>query len=102
MVNRIGLQINKKAVSILIILSVNKSKFVLYFLDKVRFIFVIYFPSGWRNIEKYLSIYSYHSRRLNVLGIMNLNEHLVSFSQKFGQKGIYLSKKGIGVIQKQL
>lgn len=93
MVNRIGLHINKKAVSILIILSINKSKFVLYFLDKARFSFVIYFPSGWRNIEKNLSIYSYHSRRLNVLAIMNLNEHLVSFSQKFGQKGIYPRKK---------
>ena len=33
---------------------------------------------------------------------MNQNDYLVSFSQKLGQKGIYLSKKGIGVIQKQL
>lgn len=102
MINRIGLHIDKKAVFILIILSINKSKFVLYFLDKVRFSLVIYFPSSWQNIGKYLSIGSYHSRQLNVLVIMNLNEHLVSFSQKFGQKGIYLSKKGIGVIQKQL
>ena len=60
----------------------------------------LFFPSGWQNIGKYLSIYSDHSRRLNVLEIINLNDHFVSFSQKLGQKGIYLSKKGIGVIQK--
>ncbi|CCI16956.1 hypothetical protein MICAF_2360006 [Microcystis aeruginosa PCC 9807] len=40
-----------------------------------------------------MSIYSYHSRRLNVLGIMNLNEHLVSFSQKVYKKSIYPRKK---------
>ncbi|WP_221275413.1 hypothetical protein [Microcystis aeruginosa] len=49
-----------------------------------------------------MSIYSYHSRRLNVLLIMNQNDYLVSFSQKLDQKSIYLSKKGIGIIQKQL
>ncbi|CCI01855.1 hypothetical protein MICAC_2680009 [Microcystis aeruginosa PCC 9443] len=40
-----------------------------------------------------MSIYSYHSRRLNVLEIMNLNEHLVSFSQKVYKKSIYPRKE---------
>lgn len=51
-------------------------KINLYYLDEVGFSLVPSVPYGWQNIGEYLTIPSRHSRRLNVLGIMNRKNHL--------------------------
>ena len=54
----------------------NAGKINLYYLDEVGFSLVPSVPYGWQNIGEYLTIPSRHSRRLNVLGIMNRKNHL--------------------------
>jgi transposase len=57
----------------------NAGKINLYYLDEVGFSLVPSLPYGWQNIGEYLTILSRHSRRLNVLGIMNRKNHLETY-----------------------
>lgn len=57
----------------------NAGKINLYYLDEVGFSLVPSVPYGWQNIGEYLTILSRHSRRLNVLGIMNRKNHLETY-----------------------
>lgn len=51
----------------------------LYYLDETGFCLSPSVPYGWQNIGEYLTIPSRHSRRLNVLGIMNRNNDLKTY-----------------------
>ena len=51
----------------------------LYYLDETGFSLIPSVPYGWQNIGEYLTIKSRRSPRLNVLGIMNRNNHLETY-----------------------
>jgi len=51
----------------------------LYYLDETGFSLIPSVPYGWQNLGEYLSIKSRRSPRLNVLGIMNRNNHLETY-----------------------
>jgi transposase len=51
----------------------------LYYLDETGFCLIPCVPYGWQNIGEYLALPSSRSRRLNVLGIMNRNNHLEAY-----------------------
>jgi transposase len=51
----------------------------LYYLDETGFCLIPCVPYGWQNIGEYLTIPSRRSRRMNVLGIMNRNNHLETY-----------------------
>ena len=51
----------------------------LYYLDETGFCLTPCVPYGWQNIGEYLALPSSRSRRLNVLGIMNRNNHLEAY-----------------------
>jgi len=51
----------------------------LYYLDETGFSLIPSVPYGWQNIGEYLTIKSRRSSRLNVLGIMNRNNHLETY-----------------------
>jgi len=57
----------------------DEGKIDLYYLDEVGFSRIPSVPYGWQDIGEYLEISSSHSRRLNVLGIMNRANHLESY-----------------------
>lgn len=57
----------------------DEGKIDLYYLDEVGFCRLPSVPYGWQNIGEYLNIPSCHSRRLNVLGIMNRANHLETY-----------------------
>lgn len=52
----------------------------LYYLDETGFCLIPSVPYGWQNIGEYLNIKSRHSRRLNVLGIMNRKNDLKTYT----------------------
>ena len=51
----------------------------LYYLDEAGFCLIPCVPYGWQNIGEYLAIPSRRSQRMNVLGIMNRNNHLETY-----------------------
>lgn len=51
----------------------------LYYLDETGFCLIPSVPYGWQDIGEYLTINSRRSPRLNVLGIMNRNNHLEAY-----------------------
>lgn len=51
----------------------------LYYLDETGFCLISCVPYGWENIGEYLTIPSRRSGRMNVLGIMNRNNHLETY-----------------------
>ena len=51
----------------------------LYYLDETGFSLIPGVPYGWQNLGEYSAIPSSRSRRLNVLGIMNKNNHLEAY-----------------------
>lgn len=51
----------------------------LYYLDETGFCLIPNVPYGWQNIGEYLPIDSNRSKRLNVLGIMNRQNHLEAY-----------------------
>jgi len=51
----------------------------LYYLDETGFCLIPSVPYGWQNIGEYLTLKSRRSPRLNVLGIMNRNNHLEAY-----------------------
>lgn len=51
----------------------------LYYLDETGFCLIPSVPYGWQDIGEYLTISSRRSPRLNVLGIMNRNNHLEAY-----------------------
>lgn len=51
----------------------------LYYLDETGFCLIPSVPYGWQNIGEHLTISSRRSLRLNVLGIMNRNNHLETY-----------------------
>jgi len=51
----------------------------LYYLDETGFCLIPCVPYGWQNIGEYLALPSRRSRRINVLGIMNRNNHLETY-----------------------
>ena len=57
----------------------NEGKIDLYYLDEVGFCRIPSVPYGWQDIGEYLNIPSCHSRRLNVLGIMNRANQLETY-----------------------
>jgi transposase len=58
----------------------DEGKIDLYYLDEVGFNLIPCVPYGWQNVGEYLAIQSRHSRhRLNVLGIMNRQNHWESY-----------------------
>ena len=57
----------------------SEGKINLYYLDETGFCLVPSVPYGWQDIGKYLPIKSRRSSRLNVLGIMNRNNHLETY-----------------------
>jgi hypothetical protein len=57
----------------------DEGKINLYYLDETGFCLIPCVPYGWQNIGEYLSIKSRRSSRLNVLGIMNRNNHLEAY-----------------------
>ncbi|MBD1930318.1 MULTISPECIES: IS630 family transposase [Cyanophyceae] len=56
-----------------------QGKINLYYLDEVGFCLIPCVPYGWQPIGEYLTIPSRHSKRLNVLGILNRNNHLDTY-----------------------
>lgn len=56
-----------------------QGKLNLYYLDETGFCLIPSVPYGWQNIGEYLTIKSRRSSRLNVLGILNRNNHLESY-----------------------
>lgn len=52
-----------------------QGKIDLYYLDETGFYLIFCLPYGWQNIGEYLAIPSHRSRRLNVLAIINRNNH---------------------------
>jgi transposase len=57
----------------------DEGKIDLYYLDEVGFSRIPSVPYGWQDIGEYLEISSSHSRRLNVLGIMNRANYLETY-----------------------
>ncbi len=57
----------------------DEGEIYLYYLDETGFSLIPSVPYGWQNIGEYLTINSRRSPRLNVLGIMNRNNHLESY-----------------------
>lgn len=57
----------------------NDGKINLYYLDESGFSLIPAVPYAWQNVGEYLTIKSQHSRRLNVLGIMNRKNDLKSY-----------------------
>lgn len=57
----------------------DQGKINLYYLDEVGFCLIPCVPYGWQPIGEYLTIPSRHSKRLNVLGILNRNNHLDTY-----------------------
>ncbi|MHC5824286.1 MAG: IS630 family transposase [Nostoc sp.] len=57
----------------------DEDKIDLYYLDETGFCLIPCVPYGWQNIGEYLTIPSRRSRRINVLGIMNRNNHLETY-----------------------
>lgn len=57
----------------------SEGKMDLYYLDETGFCLVPSVPYGWQNVGEYLPIKSRRSSRLNVLGIMNRNNHLETY-----------------------
>lgn len=57
----------------------DEGKIDLYYLDEVGFSRIPSVPYGWQDIGEYLEISSSHSRRLNILGIMNRANHLETY-----------------------
>jgi hypothetical protein len=51
----------------------------LYYLDETGFCLIPCVPYGWQDIGEYLTIPSRRSSRLNVLGIMNRNNHIETY-----------------------
>lgn len=51
----------------------------LYYLDETGFCLIPCVPYGWQNIGEYLALPSRRSRRLNILGILNRNNHLETY-----------------------
>jgi transposase len=51
----------------------------LYYLDESGFCLIPPVPYAWQDVGEYLTIPSRHSKRLNVLGIMNKHNHLESY-----------------------
>ena len=51
----------------------------LYYLDETGFCLIPNVPYGWQNQGEYLTLPSRRSRRLNVLGIMNRDNHLEAY-----------------------
>ncbi len=56
-----------------------QGKIDLYYLDETGFCLTPCVPYGWQNIGENLALPSSRSRRLNVLGIMNRNNHLEAY-----------------------
>jgi transposase len=54
----------------------DEGKINLYYLDETGFCLIPFVPYAWQDIGEYLTIKSRRSSRLNVLGIMNRNNHL--------------------------
>ena len=52
-----------------------QGKIDLYYLDETGFCLIPCVPYGWQEIGEYLTILSRRSQRMNVLGIMNENNH---------------------------
>lgn len=57
----------------------DEDKIDLYYLDETGFSLIPCIPYGWQEIGEYFTIPSRRSRRLNVLGIMNRNNHLETY-----------------------
>ncbi len=57
----------------------NEGKLNLYYLDETGFCLIPSVPYGWQDMGEYLTIPSRRSLRLNVLGIMNRNNHLETY-----------------------
>lgn len=57
----------------------SEGKINLYYLDETGFCLIPTVPYGWQNRGEYLTIPSRRSPRLNVLGIMNKNNHLETY-----------------------
>jgi transposase len=57
----------------------SEGKLYLYYLDETGFCLIPSVPYGWQNIGEYLTLKSRRSPRLNVLGIMNRNNHLEAY-----------------------
>jgi transposase len=57
----------------------DQGKINLYYLDETGFCLIPCVPYGWQNIGEYLKIPSRRSGRINVLGIMNRNNHLETY-----------------------
>jgi len=57
----------------------DEGKLYLYYLDETGFCLIPSVPYGWQNIGEYLTLKSRRSPRLNVLGIMNRNNHLEAY-----------------------
>lgn len=56
-----------------------QGKIDLYYLDETGFCLIPCVPYGWQEIGEYLTIPSRRSQRINVLGIMNRNNHLETY-----------------------
>ena len=57
----------------------DQGKIDLYYLDETGFCLIPCVPYGWQEIGEYLTIPSRRSQRMNVLGIMNRNNHLETY-----------------------
>ncbi len=57
----------------------DEGKMNLYYLDETGFCLIPSVPYGWQDVGEYLTIKSRRSSRLNVLGIMNRNNHLETY-----------------------
>ncbi len=57
----------------------DQGKIHLYYLDETGFCLIPCVPYGWQDVGEYLTIPSRRSSRLNVLGIMNRNNHLETY-----------------------
>jgi hypothetical protein len=57
----------------------DEGKIDLYYLDETGFFLIPCVPYGWQDIGEYLRIPSRRSQRINVLGIMNRNNHLETY-----------------------
>jgi transposase len=57
----------------------DQGKLNLYYLDETGFCRIPCVPYGWQDAGKYLTIKSCRSSRLNVLGILNRNNHLETY-----------------------
>ena len=57
----------------------DEGKLNLYYLDEPGFCLIPSVPYGWQDIGEYLTIKSRRSQRLNVLKIMNRNNHIETY-----------------------